>query len=274
MRSAVLILALAAAPALAQQAPPPETSAQPQLRPERLLDDAADAVVVTDRAPQEAAEEDAIDAPAPPPGTGMRDQLALSDADYAQCLADLDAIGASYAEATPIIPDDDADCGILRPVAVSEAVPGVALTGTPSLRCPTALAAARWARDFVVPAAERLDRGVVTGIQTGAGYVCRRRNGTDDGKPSQHSFGNAIDVFGFTFEDGTSIPVQPREADGTMAEAFQDATRAAACLEFTTVIGPGSNAAHADHLHIDIIERAGGWRLCEQGGTIDDETLD
>jgi hypothetical protein len=71
---------------------------------------------------------------------------------------------------------------------------------------------------------------------------------------------------GFTFAEGPPIAVEPREAQGTMAEAFQDAVRASACLDFSTVLGPGSNASHADHLHLDVIERSRGYRLCEQGG--------
>jgi hypothetical protein len=51
-----------------------------------------------------------------------------------------------------------------------------------------------------------------------------------------------------------------------MAEAFQDAVRGAACMDFSTVLGPGSNASHADHLHLDIIARTSGYRLCEQSG--------
>ena len=31
-----------------------------------------------------------------------------------------------------------------------------------------------------------------------------------------------------------------------------DSVRTAACGWFTTVLGPGSDAAHTDHLHVDI----------------------
>ena len=41
------------------------------------------------------------------------------------------------------------------------------------------------------------------------------------------------------------------------------AIRGAACLYFTTVLGPGSNAAHDDHLHLDVKARNGGYRICE-----------
>ncbi|MEO6301119.1 MAG: extensin family protein, partial [Paracoccaceae bacterium] len=35
---------------------------------------------------------------------------------------------------------------------------------------------------------------------------------------------------------------------------------------FSTVLGPGSNTSHDDHLHLDIMARDNGFRLCELGG--------
>ncbi len=204
-----------------------------------------------------------------PRGKGMRETLRLSDPDYAACLANLDELGVAYTEAEPIVPTDDADCGILRPLTVSEIAPGVAITPAATMRCPAVNALATWTRDFVLPAARRMtDRGALVSIQNGSSYICRRRNNAPDGKLSEHAFGNAFDVMGFAFADGPLIAIEPREAQGTMAEAFQDAVRASACLDFSTVLGPGSNASHADHLHLDVIKRSGGYRLCEQGGGV------
>ena len=75
--------------------------------------------------------------------------------------------------------------------------------------------------------------------------------------------GNGIDITGFRFASGAPIPIQPRERDGGMAEAFQDTVRATACLHFTTVLGPGTDATHSDHLHLDVIARSSGFRLCQ-----------
>jgi hypothetical protein len=66
----------------------------------------------------------------------------------------------------------------------------------------------------------------------------------------------------FHFAEGAAIPVQPREHDGTAAEAFQRTARASACLLFTTVLGPGA-PDHDDHLHLDIEARGSGHRLCQ-----------
>ena len=84
-----------------------------------------------------------------------------------------------------------------------------------------------------------------------------------DGKLSEHAFGNAIDIMAFGFKDGSQIKVAPREREGSREESFQDAVRATACLHFTTVLGPGSDDAHSNHLHLDVIARSGGFRLCQ-----------
>jgi hypothetical protein len=50
-----------------------------------------------------------------------------------------------------------------------------------------------------------------------------------------------------------------------VAARYIDALRRAACGWFTTVLGPGSDAAHADHLHLDREPRGrdGESRLCQ-----------
>ena len=41
--------------------------------------------------------------------------------------------------------------------------------------------------------------------------------------------------------------------------------RVAACGWFTTVLGPGSDAAHAEHLHVDILQHGSSdrYRICQ-----------
>ena len=271
-----LCLALVAAAAEAQEtSPPPETSPAPEARPEGLVPEQDEASDSSAAAPVETPDPEArpsdLDrdegegaelAPVAPVGPGVYEALAETEQELAACLTELDALGTVYTVDAPVTAEDR-DCGIANPITVSELRPGVAVSPPAQLRCAAARSAAIWLRDFVQPAAERLGRGEVVTIRNGSGYVCRRRNNAADGKLSEHSFGNALDVMGFEFAEGDPVAVQPRERDGTMAEAFQDAVRASACLEFTTVLGPGSDAAHADHLHLDVIERRGGFRLCQ-----------
>jgi len=50
---------------------------------------------------------------------------------------------------------------------------------------------------------------------------------------------------------------------GSPEEAFQKAARDGACKSFTTVLGPGSDPSHANHLHLDQRERGKGYRICQ-----------
>ncbi len=102
----------------------------------------------------------------------------------------------------------------------------------------------------------------IAGLRQASGYVCRNRNNTEEGKISEHAFGNAVDIAGFTLKSGKTIDIRPAERDSTLDGAFQRAITEAACLYFTTVLDPGSDAAHENHLHLDVKERRGGYRYC------------
>lgn len=196
---------------------------------------------------------------AAPPG------ISISEADeisLARCEAELRRLGSVFKREKPL--HGEAGCGIPAPYGIDQIVRGVSLSPASQLRCATALALARWTGTVLVPLAETLPGEVaLTRINHGSTYVCRRRNNLATGKMSEHATGNAIDITGFEFSGRDPIAVSPRSGDGTVEEAFQRAARGTACLHFTTVIGPGTNTSHADHLHLDIIERKRGYRLCQ-----------
>ena len=280
---AALLLATAiavAGPVMAQPEQPPrpperpdttEGPATPGIRPPdtgRAADESAD----RNARENESEGEDAPSAaqvfgpPMPPHYQRLRE----SDDDYAACLLALSVLGASFQPRQAISDDENPDCGIARPLHVTRIIPGVELEGGAIMRCGAARALGFWIRDFVRPAAAALPGAPqLRGLQLGTTYDCRARIGTDgDAGLSEHGLGNAIDIMGFRLEGGADdlpdiLPVQPRSGDGDAAEAFQRAVRASACLWFDTVLGPGSNAAHDDHLHLDVIARDSLWRLCD-----------
>lgn len=177
------------------------------------------------------------------------------------CDLALQHFGARYER---LAPQGDGDCAVPDPVRLMRLSPEIALPAEPVLQCDTARALALWADRALKPAAAALPGAPrLTQLETGPGHVCRDRVGTgkDDPKPSEHSTGSAIDIARFVFDDGTAIDIEPREGDLEMA--FQRSVRASACLYFTTVLGPGANAAHDDHLHLDLARRNGDWRLCQ-----------
>lgn len=200
--------------------------------------------------------------PAPPAWWMLRE----TDQQLAACKLALSYLGTVYAEQPPITDPADPDCGIARPIRVERILPDLALEGGAVMRCDTARGLGFWARDFLRPAAAMLPGAPrVTGLRLGTTYDCRPRIGTGEDRPklSEHALGNAIDIAAIQFADAEPLAIQPRTDTGDLAEAFQRTIRAAGCLFFTTVLGPGSNEAHDDHLHLDVAARRGGWRLCQ-----------
>ncbi|MBU2360557.1 MAG: extensin family protein [Alphaproteobacteria bacterium] len=247
----LIALVLCGQGASAQEAP---SIPRPVARPQASTPPPADAA-----APDRAAPPDTT---APEPAPAIRDTLAETPNALKACLADLKARGTVFSRPAPLTEPDDRDCGIVNPVSVT-AFGDVTIGGAAPMRCDLAAGLAGWLAAFVQPAAARLGHGPVTALAPGSTYDCRRRNNRPDGLLSEHAFGNAFDIMSFTFQDGTSLPVLPRQDEGDLEEAFQRAVRGAACLDFTTVLGPGSDPSHAEHLHLDIRDRKGGYRLCQ-----------
>src|SRR6476620_9575774 len=44
---------------------------------------------------------------------------------------------------------------------------------------------------------------------------------------------------------------------------FREGLRQATCARFSTVLGPGSDGQHENHVHVDMIERRNGYRICQ-----------
>lgn len=262
---AAALLCLWAAVAAAQDRPPePPRSFDPHLagdrprekpaRPEATAGDAAPT-------PETGPAHEGFGPPPPPRWWVLRE----TDQDYAACRLALSLLGTVYAEEPAVTEADNRDCGIARPIRVTRVLPEVALEGGALMRCDTARALAFWSRDFLLPAAATLPGAPrVTGLRLGTGYDCRDRIGADSAAPllSEHALGNAIDISAVLLDRGEPIPIAPRAESGDRIEAFQRAIRGAACLFFTTVLGPGANVAHDDHLHLDLAARRGDWRLC------------
>ncbi|WP_394688219.1 extensin family protein [Hoeflea sp.] len=203
---------------------------------------------------------DASDVKASPPATITTPED--SKAALALCESELQELGVNFERLEPVTGENG--CGIASPYAIAAIAPGVTLKPATELRCETALSLARWVRDVVLPSARALPESLrLRAINHGSTYVCRRRNNLPTGKMSEHSIGNAIDIVSFEFDDREPLAVTPRNGKGSIEEAFQRAVRAGACLHFTTVLGPGADASHDNHLHFDIAKRRGGYRLCQ-----------
>ncbi|ASM71958.1 MULTISPECIES: extensin family protein [Roseobacteraceae] len=267
IRAAIVSLALSVmmAPGGASGQGAPDASLVPPEKPVAKTQASAEAPELSKTPPEaDAPSQEAPEVAAPPEPLAPSAWQTLQETNAAlvSCLGTLNELGAVYKLDDPRT-GDDRDCGIANPVRLTQPVQGIEIDTPALMRCETAAALGTWLRDFVQPAAATLKRGPVVKLTKGSGYDCRGRNNQPDGKLSEHAYGNAIDIMAFRFKDGSQIKVAPRARDGTLAESFQDAVRATACLHFTTVLGPGSDDSHSDHLHLDVIARQGGFRLCQ-----------
>ncbi|MEM7192266.1 MAG: extensin family protein [Pseudomonadota bacterium] len=188
-------------------------------------------------------------------GSVPRDSRAdWRDKAEARCMASGRVRASPYVTQASTIRGKSA-CGILAPLKVSGALGGrVRVTPAATMGCPMTAALDRWLHNSVQRAAMRHFRQPVVEIKQISSYSCRGRNGRTTGKLSEHAFGNALDIAGFTLANGQTVTVVKGWWRGTRREkAFLRDAFAGACREFYTVLGPGSDRAHYNHFHMDLL---------------------
>jgi hypothetical protein len=182
------------------------------------------------------------------------------------CRADLERLGADI-EMVPQLVADQA-CQISNPVAIkSLKIRGgaVALPGKPVLNCAFARQFVTWLGDVAAPVVAAHEDSALAAVSTGPGFQCRGRNGDASAKMSEHASGNAIDIDAIVLADKKRIDIVSVADAANPAYRLLMALRISACGYFTTVLGPGSNAAHATHYHFDlgIHGKSSNYRICE-----------
>ncbi|WP_428031552.1 extensin family protein [Ancylobacter sp.] len=141
----------------------------------------------------------------------------------------------------------------------------VTLEPAATLRCEMAAAVARWVRNGIEPAVATLG-APLDKVMVAASQQCRPRNRVPGAKISEHGRGNALDTGGYVLKDGRRFVIgipAAGSADKPMPVAFQELLKASACTEFTTILGPGSDGYHEQHLHVDRAQRRSGAVLCQ-----------
>ncbi|MCA0962844.1 extensin family protein [Salipiger bermudensis] len=139
-------------------------------------------------------------------------------------------------------------CGIDNAVKL-RSVAGVSLSQQALVDCTTARTLKRWIEEGLKPAVGSQGGGVA-GLRVAAHYACRTRNNRPGGKVSEHGKGRAIDIAGVMLRDGSEISVLRDWGGGAKGRALKQMHRTA-CGRFGTVLGPGSDGYHRDHLHFD-----------------------
>lgn len=148
-------------------------------------------------------------------------------------------------------------CGYTNAVRVEAMSASV---GEPfALSCRSAVALAMWEHHVLQPAADAHFGQRVARLHHFGSYACRNVYGREDARRSQHATADALDIAGFVLGSGRRISVQTHWPDeGSDAQFLRD-IHSGACRYFDTVLGPGYNAAHRDHLHFD----RGSFRVCK-----------
>jgi hypothetical protein len=150
----------------------------------------------------------------------------------------------------------------LGPNRIPATATPVALTPSATLACPIVSALDRWVSEGVQPAALHWFGQPVTQIKQISAYSCREMVGSGTSSISEHAFGNALDIAGFTFADGRTISVVKGWHGTPEEQGFLHDVQLYACETFNTVLAPGYNAAHYNHIHVDLMRRASGRRPC------------
>jgi hypothetical protein len=174
------------------------------------------------------------------------------------CFQKLRAIGAKFTIAATTV--DYGKCSVENPVnlrSITTKQNTIDLPEVPLLNCKFALQFSKWLSESGAPILAAQLNSPVERISTGPGFECRGRNGDGTAKVSEHGYGNAVDISTFRLRNGKTLNV----GDSTLLPGV----RASACGYFTTVLGPGTNAAHAAHFHFDMGAhgKSGNYRICQ-----------
>jgi hypothetical protein len=149
------------------------------------------------------------------------------------------------------------------PVNPVTAAGPVAIRPAATLACPIVSVLDRWLAESVQPAAQRWFGMRVVEIKQISAYSCRGMNGDSRAHISEHAFGNALDIAGFTLANGRQVSVKDGWRGMPEEQGFLRDVQASACQRFTTVLAPGSNAYHYDHIHVDLMRRASRSLICQ-----------
>jgi hypothetical protein len=154
--------------------------------------------------------------------------------------------------------DCGADDAVLLETIMLPDLGKVAVSPAATLRCPMAQQVADWVRDDVAPTVKQFDSGLA-GLDNFASYDCRGRNNVRAAKVSEHGRADALDVHDFKLADGRELVLTDMKAD----RDWRNAIRSSACGRFMTVLGPGSDGYHEEHIHLDLEARRNDYKICE-----------
>lgn len=126
------------------------------------------------------------------------------------------------------------------------------------LRCTMASTIADWVRSDMAPLAASLG-STISDLDNFDSFECRGRNRIAGAMLSEHGRANALDVRAFKLANGQSINL----TDRNVARDVRERVLHSVCSRFSTVLGPGSDWYHEDHIHLDLMQRRNDYRICQ-----------
>jgi hypothetical protein len=150
-----------------------------------------------------------------------------------------------------------------RPASAAITAGPAAVSPAATLACPLVSTLDRFVSEAVQPSAVRWFGQQVVEIRQISAYSCRGMNGDPNAHISEHAFGNALDIAAFTLADGRKVTVKDGWHGAPEEQGFLHDVQGAACSIFTTVLAPGSNVYHYDHMHVDLMRRSSGRVICQ-----------
>ena len=169
-------------------------------------------------------------------------------ANNAACLDDLAELDAVYTAHSGFT--EGSQCVVEHAVRLSS-TSGMVIKNSPLLTCRMASELVKFTGDTLQPVAIDMFGSRIKAMSHLGTYNCRSIR-QYPGIASQHGFANAIDVTGFTLEDGTDINVA-QDWNGKSAKAeFLKLVAAGGCKAFRVSVSPDSDANHWNHFHWDM----------------------
>lgn len=194
------------------------------------------------------------------PATAVFACLPGRDPELGDCYQELAARGVSFeptlhADESPST-HPDLTCHIEEPLYVHSPLHGVALVTSTGTETPRVLASCAMAHALTATVDDVAARGV-TALEHMGTYNCRVIAGTDT--LSRHAYGDAIDLHGFRFDDGTRYTLTDdweHDTDAPEGEGgiflYEAAHRWYDAWIWTIILTPNYNTAHDDHFHVDL----------------------
>ncbi len=198
-------------------------------------------------------------------GSGIVSQNGMDEGGYEACIADLSAQDVAFEQLGNVTVDGCELAGAIKLKGVQTFLGAVEVSGEPTMICRFASQFTGWVRDVGAPLTYAYTGEKLVRIETGPGLVCRTRYNKPGEKISEHAKGNAIDIASFVLADKTRIDIKESPRDSKTQRDLVRTFRATGCGYFTTILGPGSNAAHEEHLHFDygMHGKTLNYRICE-----------